>query len=80
MAFIFLNKLNSLMNNSGFDLCSPTRLQLYFVTLLDCSCMFVYMRQVFRDQATLEDKYEEVASDDVMSMAVRPSRLLMSVR
>ena len=36
--------------------------------------------QVYRDLSLLEEKYEEVASDDVMSMAVKPSRILTSVR
>ena len=38
------------------------------------------MFKVYRDQSSLEDKYEEVASDDVMSMAVRPNKLLSSIR
>ena len=36
--------------------------------------------QVYRDLALLEEKYEEVASDDVMSMAVKPNKVLNSVR
>ncbi|XP_060572800.1 ubiquitin carboxyl-terminal hydrolase 1-like isoform X2 [Ruditapes philippinarum] len=36
--------------------------------------------KVYRDLSTLEDKYDEVASDDVMSMAVKPNKILSAIR
>lgn len=35
---------------------------------------------MYRDLSILEEKYDEVASDDVMSMAVKPSKVLQAIR
>ncbi|XP_045209815.2 ubiquitin carboxyl-terminal hydrolase 1-like [Mercenaria mercenaria] len=36
--------------------------------------------KVYRDLSALEEKYDEVASDDVMSMAVKPNKILQAIR
>ncbi|KAH3692685.1 ubiquitin carboxyl-terminal hydrolase 1-like [Dreissena polymorpha] len=45
-----------------------------------CWTLVKNIYRMYRDQSALEDKYEEVASDDVMSMAVRPVKVLSIIR